>query len=128
MTFPVQVRKYTVEQAADLSLEQLRADPVFDPYPLNITNSVMPLLVRAAHLTQGVPALTPPTGRSGLESARIASVDENASASQNGIIKPHNWPARSSYGMRWLHSDMKDVSFWYNYKLYEKFIEEGGLK
>ena len=130
MTFPVQVRKYTVEQAADLSLEQLRADPVFDPYPLNITNSVMPLLVRAAHLTQGVPALTPPTG-----STRLGNVlgdnryfDENVNNGEDGIIKPHNWPARSSYGMRWLHSDMKDVAFWYNYRLYDKFIEVGGLK
>ena len=34
----------------------------------------------------------------------------------------------TSPDMRWLHSDMKDVAFWYNYKLYEKFIEVGGLK
>ena len=34
----------------------------------------------------------------------------------------------SPYGTRWLHSDMKDVAFWYNYNLYEKFIEVGGLE
>lgn len=28
----------------------------------------------------------------------------------------------------WLHSDMKDVAFYYNYKFYEKVAEKGELK
>ena len=129
-TFPVSTRKYTVEQAAYLTSEQLRADPVFNPYPVSITNGVIPLLVRSAHLTQGVPALTPPTGRTRLDNVLGDNrcFDENVNNGEDGIVKTHNWPTRSSYGTRWLHSDMKDVAFWYNYRLYDKFIEAGGLK
>lgn len=129
-TFPVSTRKYTAVQAAAMSFTQLCADPVFNPYPASITNSVMPLLVRAAHLTQGIPALTPPAGRLGLDNVLGDNrhFDENLNNGEDGISKPNSPPNRYNYGMRWLHSDMKDVAFWYNYKLYEKFIEVGGLK
>lgn len=30
--------------------------------------------------------------------------------------------------MSWLHSDIKDVSFFFNFKFYEKVIEKGGFK
>ena len=135
-TFPVSTRKYTVEQAADMSPVQLRADPVFNPYPVSITNGVIPLLARAAHLTQGVPALTPPTGVcrigavfGGARSYNLnLGVEEDEEVEENGILKPNNWPTRNGYGARWLHSDMKDAAFWFNYKLYEKFIDVGGLR
>lgn len=38
------------------------------------------------------------------------------------------WPSKSSYPNRWLHSDMKDVSYFFNFKFYEKAIEKGGLR
>jgi hypothetical protein len=28
---------------------------------------------------------------------------------------------------RWLHSDMKDMAFFYTYKLYKELVELGGL-
>ena len=46
----------------------------------------------------------------------------------NDISRPNDWPTRAGYGTRWLHSDMKDVAFYYNYKFYEKVAEKGGLK
>ena len=30
--------------------------------------------------------------------------------------------------MSWLHSDIKDVSYFFNFKFYEKAINKGGLK
>ena len=32
------------------------------------------------------------------------------------------------YPNRWLHSDMKDVSYFYNFKFYEKVKEKGNLR
>lgn len=124
-------RKYTSIEARDLLETQLRSDPVFNPYPASITNSVIPLLVRAAHLTQGVPSLTQAAGRIRFQGPIMANgtnFDENQDDEGVGIVRYHGWPLRSDYPMRWLHSDMKDVAFWYNYKLYDKFIEVGGLK
>lgn len=31
-------------------------------------------------------------------------------------------------GHSWLHSDMKDMAYFYVYKLYEQIIEKGHLK
>lgn len=46
----------------------------------------------------------------------------------NGIAKPNGWPMRTKFPGRWRHSDMKDVSYFYNYKFYEKVKEKGGLQ
>ena len=120
-------------QAAQLTDAQLKLYLFFgsfDDMSVCMTNSVIPLLVRAAHLTKGVPALTPATGRTSLDDALGDGkyFDENIANSGTGISKPHDWPVRSSYGTRWLHSDLKDVAFWYSYKLFEKIIVIGGLR
>lgn len=129
--FPVQVVKYTAAEAALRTEAQLRADPVFNPRPANVTNSVLPLLTRAAHLTQGIPALAPPTGGASLAHVLgdADAFDLNSSdLSSSGVLRPNGWPHRSTYSGRWLHSDMKDVAFYFNYALFEKVIEKGGLR
>lgn len=127
---PMTRRVYLADDAAQLSDTQIRERPVFNPYPASITNSVIPLLVRAAHLTRGIPALTPATGRVSVSSVFDDGEYYNldSESQDNGMVKPHGWPIRSSYQTRWLHSDMKDVAFWYNYKLYEKIVDLGGLR
>jgi len=39
-------------------------------------------------------------------------------------------PLRRSqtYGVRWLHSDIKDMAYLYVYRAYNVFVDEGGLK
>ena len=91
----------------------------------------MSLLGRAAHLTQGIPALGPPTGGTRFGQpimGNATNFDLNLDNAETGIPRPHGWPTRSSYPGRWLHSDMKDVAFYYNYKFYEKVAEKGNLK
>ena len=129
LTLPVRVRRYTPEDAAALTSQQIRSVPVFNPYPESITNAVMPMLVRAAHLTQGIPALAPPTGSTAYGGLALKDemIDMNIEG-ESGVPKPNGWPARAKYPGRWLHSDMKDVAFYYNYKFYEKVAEKGGLK
>ena len=134
---PITVNHYSPEQAADLSPAQIRSVPVFNPYPASITNTPsMSLLVRAAHLTQGIPALAPPTGGCSVRAVFSGSrsfnlnldADEDEENEENGIPKPNGWPIRAKFLGQWLHSDMKDVAFYYNYKFYEKAAEKGGLK
>ncbi len=48
--------------------------------------------------------------------------------SNYGVARPNGWLTRSAYQKRWLHSDIKDVSYFYNFRFYEKVIEKGGLK
>lgn len=40
-----------------------KTNTVFYCYPPNMNQPVIPLLVRGAHLAQGIPALTPVAGR-----------------------------------------------------------------
>ena len=129
---PITVNHYSPEQAADLSSAQIRSVPVFNPYPASITNAPsMSLLVRAAHLAQGIPALAPPTGRMRFRQPTMGNAtnfDLNLDNAETGIPRPHGWPVRATYPGSWLHSDMKDVAFYYNYKFYEKAAEKGDLK
>lgn len=55
----------------------------------------------------------------------MVDVNENNSS---GIERPNGWPSRFSYTDQWLHSDIKDVSYFFNFKFYEKLIEKGGLR
>lgn len=126
---PITSRRYTAEQAAAATDEQLRANPVFRPYPSSITNSVIPLMARAAHLTYGVPALTLATGRTAVGAlAQLDNFNLNVNSADTGIPKPNDWPTGRRYGSRWTHSDMKDVAYYFNFMFYEKVIEKGGLK
>jgi hypothetical protein len=43
------------------------------------------------------------------------------------ILRPNGWPTRWRWGDRWLHSDMKDVSYYYNFMFYYKLKEKGGF-
>ena len=41
------------------------------------------------------------------------------------ITRPNGWPERSDFNGQWCHSDMKDVSFFFNFKFYQKVVEKG---
>ena len=53
---------------------------------------------------------------------------DNIDEDSGGVSRPNGWSCKTSYPNRWLHSDIKDVSFFFNFKFYEKVIEKGGLK
>ena len=134
------VNKISVSEAQQMSPEDFKTNTVFYCYPSSMNSTNISLLVRAAHLTQGIPALTRPTGATrilfGISSYNNFNVDQtgdvlddnNQNNSTFGIQRPNNWPTRTRWENRWLHSDMKDVSYFYNFKFYEKVIEKGGLR
>jgi len=59
----------------------------------------------------------------------LESRDENT----NGLQCPNGWFVRSNgwfsdWGDQWLHSDMKDVSYFYNFMFYYKLKTKGNIQ
>ena len=48
--------------------------------------------------------------------------------SNYGVVRPNGSLTRSAYPNRWLHSDIKDVSYFFNHRLFLKIIEKGGFQ
>ena len=119
--------KIQVERALTMTEEDFKTNTVFYCYPPSMNQPTIPLLVRGAHLAQGIPALTPAAGRMlfGDTGLRSRSFDCNEALH---IGRPNGWPQRSNYQERWCHSDMKDVAYFFVFKFYDKAIEKGGLK
>ena len=47
----------------------------------------------------------------------------------DGIPRPNGWGrGHPVFEDSWLHSDMKDMAYFYVYKLYEQLIQKGDLK
>ena len=46
----------------------------------------------------------------------------------SGVERVNGWPSMGSYTDRWCHSDMKDVSYFFNFKFYQKVVEKGELR
>ena len=123
------VNKISVEQALSMNNADFKTNTVFYCYPSSMNATNISLLVRGAHLAQGIPALTPaagivPFGGNPMMDFMV-NVNENNSS---GVERPNGWPSKPSYPNRWLHSDMKDVSYFFNFKFYEKLIEKGNLR
>ena len=133
------VNKISVSAAQQMQAEDFKTNTVFYCYPSSMNSTNISLLVRAAHLAQGIPALARPTGGRDLYSVldwqdyfdmnlpEERQVDDDGLTITQGIPRPNGWPTRVRWNDRWKHSDMKDVSFFYNFKLYEKLVEKGEL-
>ena len=134
------VNKISVSKAWQMSDEDFKTNTVFYCYPSSMNSTNISLLVRAAHLTQGIPALARPTGGCDLYNVLEwrdyfdmnlpveRQVGNDGQTITQGIQRPNGWPTRSRWDDRWLHSDMKDVSYFYNFKFYEKVVEKGELR
>lgn len=79
-------------------------------------------------LAKYVPAVSHPVGGNAIAAIR-ENIDMNLDSDRGGITRPNGWgrsPVRNQ--TPWLHSDMKDMAFFYVYKLYEQLIQKGNLK
>ena len=96
---------------------------VFAVSPESMTNPANPRLVIDAHLAQGIPAMSPPTGRIDLSDFGILSFDMNA-------MKHPNWPRSVNHaqGAGFLHSDIKNVAYFFTHAVFDKIVEVGGLR
>ena len=112
-----------------MSTEKLKHTTVFKCQPESMNTNVIDRLTVDAHLAQGIPTLTPPTGTTSfkvdINNKKMIDVNQNTTL---GIIKPNGWPTRGSFINRWLHSDLYEVAYYFNFKFYEKILDEGGLR
>ena len=74
-------------------------------------------------LAKHVPAVSSPVGGINLESATVPSFNLNGSSYRDGWGRNDN-----VYLDKWLHSDMKDMAFFYVYPLYNDLLTKGNLK
>lgn len=119
---------YTAYAANIATPSQLTQDPVFVHSPNALFQSTIAVEERNTLLAKGFPALSGATGRIALNS--LPTPDQR-NIDMNTVFKPDgNAWGRSGvpYYQRWLHSDMNDMAFFYTHKLFEKLVEEGGLK
>ena len=124
------VAKVSAAEARRMSDADFRTNTVFLCHPPSMDETEIPPLVRGAHLALGIPALTPAAGAEDLTALgdnRNFNMD-NADGETGGILRPNGWPTRSVYDGQWLHSDIKDVAYYYTYKFFEKVIEKGDLR
>ena len=68
--------------------------------------------LRAKMLSDSIPAESFAAGRN--ETSGVSGNYNYQSATPNG------WPSNRD---GWFHSDLKDVAFWYTYKLFEKIVK-----
>ena len=121
--------KISVEQAVDMDDADFKTNTVFYCYPSSMNSTNITLLVRGAHLALGIPALTPASGAVSFGGNPMLDLMVNVNTNNSsGVERPNGWPSKPSYPNRWLHSDMKDVSYFFNFKFYEKVKEKGNLR
>ena len=124
--FESNVTASAVNSASEATLRDM---PVFEHDPDFMFTNV----ITQAHvddiLIKGIPALSPPLGRMSirLDQDDVPNIDMNTDEADN-ILRPNGWPSDDKYGNRWLHSQLVYVAHLYAHKLYEKFIEIGGLE
>jgi pimeloyl-ACP methyl ester carboxylesterase len=76
-----------------------------------------------ALLAKAIPARTFAVGRNAVGSTNIyKNVDMNTTTYQNG------WPSSRGNNLNWRHSDIKNVSYLYNYEAYNYIVTEGNLQ
>jgi len=125
--------------AWQMSMSELKTNTVFKVYPDSMNTNSIPRIVLDYHLTQGIAARTPAAGAikwGGQEMDKVRFDLNSTNVTENGIARPNGWPTRYISGIflgtdwedRWLHSDMKNISYYYVYKFYEKLKETGGLE
>jgi len=116
--------EYTMAQANAATESQLRTNAVFRQVPTSMFSSNITKQVVNEILARGIPALSAAAGVTNITlpySDRY--FDANASAS-----KPNGWGRSGYYGSRWLHTDLKDMAYYYTYELFNKIVSQGGLK
>ena len=112
------------EANAVVDFAVFKTNTVFCLYPPSITNAANSRLVIDAHLAQGIPALSPPTGMMNLTQYGLPSFDMNS-------LRANTWPRGSEFGDmadRFLHSDVKNVAYFFVHPVFQKIVEIGGLR
>jgi hypothetical protein len=119
------VPTYTAAQANSASDQALQTNMVFRQCPAELFQTNVPPQTANALLAKGIPALSAAVGLNGLSAAGLDRNYNMNAASE----KPNGWGRNDDdYGTRWLHSDFKNMAFFYVHMLYDKLVDDGGLR
>ena len=105
---------------ARLTRDDIVRHPVFLPFDedwLFTTNAVSPAAVepiRSRILSDGIPAMSFAAGANALGNNAVSGNIDYAT------FMPGDWPRRDR---RWLHSDIKNVAFRFNWRLFKRLVE-----
>ena len=118
--------EYSPSQAETATAEALMKNPVFahtpgkayewDEYDNEYTRTQKPAL-----LCHVVPAMSEAAGRVKLEKTGVE--DRPLEQMKNGWGR-----SGGPYDDRWLHCDLKDMAYYYNYKAWDKIVKDGDFK
>jgi len=117
-------------QSESVLLSELGEHPVFLRYPASMFTNTIPIATQNEVLAKGIPALSEPAG------GQIVNIKDaagnplpNRNINMDTVARPNGWGRNHQVlGTRWLHSDMKNMAYFYNHKLFENVIANGGLK
>ncbi len=99
--------------------------PVFRRNPSGMFTNSIPAALRNELLASAIPALSPAAGKTQMDSLGDNNVNMNTACKPEGVV----WPSRGEpYYRRWLHSDMKNMAYFYAHKLFFKLVMEGELE
>ena len=106
----------------------LRDIPVFLRNPSAMFNNI-PAVLRNELLATGIPVLSPAAGKAALGFPPETIGQHNFNINTDFRPASGAWGRNhEDYGVRWLHSDMKDMALFYTHKLFDKLVEEGSLE
>ena len=111
---------FNASHFANYTRDDLITSPLFTSFNdsrMALTNAlnIVDYRLRAKMLGDAIPAESFAAGRN-----MIGGVSGNSNYQTEGGT-PNGWPSNRD---GWFHSDLKDVAFWYTYKLFEK-IQKG---
>jgi len=119
----------TPQEANTLTDGQLKVTPAFKKTPLSmLTSSTITLGDRNQLLAKAIPALSGPAGSRSIYIP--GTTGRNLDMNDSSINwHPNNWGrTHAGYGTSWLHGDLKDMAYFYNFRVYQDVVEKGGLK
>lgn len=110
--------------AAAIPHADLEEEPFFDPFSNDDLHDstkgsaeASKYDERAKVLAESLPSLTFAAGSNSIASFTVRNFDM--------MNMKNGWPRGNA---DWLHSDIRNVAYLYTYKVYDKFVELGGLK
>ena len=103
------------------STNVLQAAPIFEEGPSGMYTNSIPAALRNEILAYGIPALSAPVGRTALN---IVNKDYDMN-----LHKPSLWCRNhQDYGNNWLHSDIQNIAYYYTFRVFDEFVNEGVLR
>ena len=94
--------------------------PVFRKNPPGMFTNSIPAALRNELLAKGIPALSPAAGKTEMDSLGDNNFNMNTDFRPEGGAWGRN---HEDYETRWLHSDMKDMAYFYTHRLFDKLVE-----